>query len=230
MYHKIRITVVSLIVMTLCVLSSVATLSYFTDTDVATNTFVVGNASTKLMIYDDVSTAGNYQVLDASDEKYNLVPGLDIPFYLEATNDGNIPVYQRFRVVIPIALRSVIMLDLPDCAIDTTIEAGVSECSNVDYTVTYNPAVLVGETPTYAEYYIVSNLPVAKNGKTKEWPTSMIKIGEITDEQKSLFVCPVSDSSDNNCTLGISAYSDAIQTTGFDNATEAFQSLTVETY
>ncbi len=226
MYHKIRITVVSLVVMAMCVLSSVGTLSYFTDTDAAINNFVVGNASTKLAIYDDV-TGDEYREIDAS--RYTLVQNLQIPFYLQATNDGNIPVYQRFRVVIPKALSSAVTLDLPtmndNCAINTSAE---STCRNDNYIVKYKPSVMDGDNE-YAEYYIMSVNPLAKDSKTVEWPTVKLAIGDITSEMEGLFVCPESDDSGNNCTLGISAYSDAIQTTGFNSATEAFDSLR-ETY
>ena len=226
MYHKIRITVVSLVVMAMCVLSSVGTLSYFTDTDAATNNFVVGNASTKLAIYDDV-TGDEYREIDVS--RYTLVQNLQIPFYLQATNDGNIPVYQRFRVVIPKALSSVVTLDLPtmndNCAINTGAE---SICRNDNYIVKYKPSVMDGDNE-YAEYYIMSVNPLAKDSKTVEWPTVKLAIGDITSEMEGLFVCPESDDSGNNCTLGISAYSDAIQTTGFNSVTEAFDSLR-ETY
>lgn len=236
MYHKIRITVVSLVVIAMCVLSSVGTLSYFTDTDSATNNFVVGNASTKLAIYDDV-TSDEYHVLDASE--YTVVangvlknntelPG--IPFYLQATNDGNIPVYQRFRVVIPKALSSVVTLNLPtmseNCSINTSSE---STCRNDSYIVNYKPSV-AGDNNEYAEYYIMSVNALAKDGKTTEWPTVELKIGSITPDMESLFVCPTSDDSGNNCTLGIRAYSDAIQTTGFVGGVEnAFASFR-ETY
>ena len=226
MYHKIRITVVSLVVMAMCALSSVGTLSYFTDTDVATNNFVVGNASTKLAIYDDV-TGDEYREIDASG--YTLVQNLQIPFYLQATNDGNIPVYQRFRVVIPKALSSVVTLDLPtmndNCTINT---GGKSTCRNDSYIVKYEPSIVDGDNE-YAEYYIMSVNPLAKDSKTVEWPTVKIRVGNITSEMESLFVCPASDDSGNNCTLGISAYSDAVQTTGFMDVENAFSGF-VETY
>ena len=224
MYHKIRITVVSLVVMAMCVLSSVGTLSYFTDTDAAINNFVVGNASTKLAIYDDV-TGETRNVLDVNNPDYILRENLEIPFYLQATNDGNIPVYQRFRVVIPKALSSAVTLDLPNCAINTSAE---STCRNDNYIVKYKPSVMDGDNE-YAEYYIMSVNPLAKDSETVEWPTVKLAIGDITSEMKGLFVCPESDDSGNNCTLGISAYSDAIQTTGFNSVTEAFDSLR-ETY
>ena len=112
MHRKIRITIVSLMVMIACMISSVGTLSYFTDTDGATNSFTVGNASTVLSMYDDVS-GDEKREFDAS--RYSpLTDGMDdIPFYLQATNSGNIPVYQRFRVVIPIGLEDVVTLKLP---------------------------------------------------------------------------------------------------------------------
>lgn len=221
MYHKIRITVVSLAVMMICMLSTNATLSYFTDNDVKTNDFVVGNASTSLTIYDDIT--GDKHEFDA-----NTLPPLednqDIPFYLQATNEGNIPVYHRFRVVIPKALADVITLELPDmddsCHITTTSE---NSCSNTDYTVTFKPSV----DNTYAEYYITNNQVLAVGQSTSEWPTMGIHIDGLSETNKALFTCANNDN--NNCVLGINAYSDVVQTTGFMNATAAFESL-AETY
>lgn len=239
MYHRIRITVVSLVVIAIMMLSSVATLSYFTDTDSKTNDFAVGNAKTTLVIYDEVSDAssrhqiveGDYTVVDKHVLKYASSAAeeqLDIlPFYLQATNDGNIPVYQRFRVVIPIALANVVSLDLPNtyngCDVKTVEN---NTCSNADYTITYKSSVSVEDTPTYAEYYIVSNSKLAVNGKTKEWPINGIKFGVISSLDESLFVC---DENDSNCAVGVKAYSDAIQTAGFQTAAGAFASVG-ETY
>ncbi|MBR3322056.1 SipW-dependent-type signal peptide-containing protein [Candidatus Saccharibacteria bacterium] len=238
MYHKVRITVVSLVVMAICVLSSVGTLSYFTDTDAATNEFMVGYASTVLKIYDDVSDASNKHEIVASDytavDNYVLKYASSIteeqldslPFYLQASNDGNIPVYQRFRVVIPIALANVVSLDLPNtyngCNVKT---AENNTCSNDDYTITYNPSVSVEDTPTYAEYYIVSNDKIIVNGKTKEWPINGIKFGAVSGLGE-LLMC---ENNSSNCAVGIKAYSDAIQTAGFQTATAAFAGVG-ETY
>lgn len=234
MYHRIRITVVSLVVMAIVMLSSVATLSYFTDTDSKVNDFAVGNAKTTLVIYDEVSDADSRHEIVASD--YTAVTNhvikcascttdeqleLDsLPFYLQATNDGNIPVYQRFRVVIPIALANVVSLDLPNtyngCNVKTVEN---NTCSNTDYTITYNPSVSVEDKPTYAEYYIVSNSKLAVDGKTKEWPINGIKFGDISSLDESLLTC---GENDDNCAVGVKAYSDVIQTAGFQTAVEAF--------
>lgn len=233
MYHRIRITVVSLVVIAIMTLSSVATLSYFTDTDSKTNDFAVGNAKTTLVIYDEVSDAssrhqiveGDYTVVDNHVLKYASSAAeeqLDIlPFYLQATNDGNIPVYQRFRVVIPIALANVVSLDLPNAYNGCNVKTAENNtCSNTDYTITYKPSVSVEDTPTYAEYYIVSNDKLAVNGKTKEWPINGIKFGTISSlDNESLFTC---NENDSNCAVGVKAYSDAIQTAGFQTAVEAF--------
>ena len=225
MYHKIRITVVSLVVVAITVLSSTATLSYFTDTDGATNNFVVGNASTKLVIYNNAA-GGENNLFEASD--YTLTDKLSIPLYLQAENNGNIPVYQRFRVVIPITLAGVVTLNLPEmddnCTIVTTSE---NTCSNDDYTVTYKPTVSVDNAPEYAEYYIVSNSVLAKDDKTVKWPTTGLYIDGLSDANKALFTC---EAGDNSCVLGIGIYSDAIQTTGFTNgAVSAFADFP-ETY
>ena len=128
MYHKIRITVVSLVAITICLLSSTGTLSYFTDTDAQTNSFTVGNASSALVIYDDIA-GGTENILD-TDDYSPLEDPTNVPFYPKATNDGNIPVYQRFRVVIPIALANVVTLNLPtenNCKVETAIN---NTCSN----------------------------------------------------------------------------------------------------
>lgn len=225
MYHKIRITVVSLMVMMAIVLSSAGTLSFFTDTDSQTNDFTVGNVSTVLSIYSDASGSSE---LDVNADEYKLTNNSPKPFYLQATNNGNIPVYQRFRVVIPITLASVVTLDLPtmnnNCVVET---ASNHTCENANYTVTYNPSVSVENTPTYAEYYIISKDALAVNATTSGWPTEAIKIGDISGVDNSLFTC--ADNSGNNCVLGISAYSDAIQTTGFADAISAFANM-AETY
>ena len=227
MYRKIRITVVSLVAVMACVFSSTGTLSYFTDSDGTINNFTVGNASTVLAIYDDVSDANNKRALDAS--RYTVTDNLDVPIYLQATNDGNIPVYQRFRVVIPKVLAGVVTLNLPamtdSCVVETVAQ---HTCSNADYTVIYDEAV---EATEYAEYYVVSNSALAVNDVTKEWPTLGIHFGELTsvDNYQSLLTCG-NDNSGNNCALGIRVYSDAIQTNGFVNgAVDAFTGF-AETY
>ncbi len=223
MYHKIRITVASLVIMTFCTLSSVMTLSYFTDTKSTSNEFTIGNASTSLAIYDEVESE-NRHVFDA-DNHGPLVDNAEISFYPQATNDGNIPVFQRFRIVIPIALAEYIKLNLPtNCEVETATD---HVCTSDDYTITYNPSVNVEETPTYAEYYIVSNRKLAVGSKTSEWPTEKLIFTGISNANKSLFTCANNDN--NNCVLGINIYSDAIQTTGFANANEAFTNL-AETY
>lgn len=236
MYHKVRITVVSLVVVAIVLISSVGTLSYFTDTDSSTNDFAVGNAKTTLTIYDEISDANNKHELVAND--YTVVDNhvikcascavneqLDsLPFYLQATNDGNIPVYQRFRIVIPIALANVVSLDLPDTYNGCEVEKVANHtCSNADYTITYDSSVDVEGAPTYAEYYIVSNGKLAVNAKTNGWPIEGIKFGVISsDLDEALFTC-ANDSS--NCAVGVKAYSDTIQTAGFQTAAEAFTNV-----
>ena len=206
MYQKIRITVVSLVVMSVCILSSVMTLSYFTDTDTSSNEFTVGNASTSLAIYDDIS-GETKRVFDAAN--YSPLVDRDIPFYLQATNDGNIPVYQRFRVVIPTALASVVTLSLP---------------TNTNYTVTSAQSA----NNAYFVYYITNSNQLAVGATTNDWPTeSKLVISGLNDTNKSLFAC--SDSSNNNCVFGINIYSDAVQTTGFADEAAAFADFT-ETY
>ena len=218
MYRKIRITVISLVTMAICVLSSTATLSYFTDTDAKTNDFTVGNASTSLAIYDELTNSR--RVFDAG--RYMLTDNLDIPFYPQATNDGNIPVYQRFRVVIPIDLAQVVTLNLPamdeGCVISTASE---NTCSNSDYTIVYKPSVNVENTSTYAEYYITSNNVLGVDSTTSEWPITGIHISGISGVDNSLFVC--ANNNNNSCVLGVNVYSDAIQTTGFSSAVDAFE-------
>lgn len=193
MYQKIRITVASVVVIALCVLSSTITLSYFTDTKSSANEFTVGNASTALAIY---SNADGTEPFDASN--YTLVPNMpDIPFYLEATNNGNIPVYQRFRIVIPSDLANHITLATPE-----TDEYTVEKKSNV--------------------YYITLNNALGVDEATGHWPTTAIRIGNIPTDM-SPYTC--SDNTNNHCVLGLNVYSDVIQTAGFENAAEAFESL-----
>ena len=98
MYHKVRITVVSLVVMIVCVLSSSGTLSYFTDTDTKTNNFVVGNASTELKLYSDDTLVDDDYLFSAAG--LVLTDNSNIDVYPQATNDGNIPVYQRLNNII----------------------------------------------------------------------------------------------------------------------------------
>ena len=229
MYHKIRIAAVSLVVMTVVMLSSVGTLSYFTDSDGAQNDFMIGNAKSELVIYDDVVntpkrelSSTNYPPLESGNQ--------DIPYYLQATNIGNIPVYQRFRVVIPIALAEVLTLKLDNCTlVQDATNTDVSTCSNTKYNVTYDKSVEVENVPTYAEYYIVSNEKLAVNGTTSEWPTTAIEFGDFPSVENwdSFMTC--GDNSGNNCSFGVKAYSDVIQTTGFINAEEAFRGF-AETY
>ena len=228
MYHRIRIAVASLVVVIVSMLCSASTLSYFTDSDAKINNFAVGNISTTLAIYDDV-TNDPWHEFDETDYA-TLLPGVeyDIPFYLQATNDGNVTVYQRFRVVIPSALASLIELDLPEDM--NSCDVKTETCSNEEYTITYDDSVTVdGDEPTtYAEYYIVSKAQFAENEATSEWPIKGIKIS-IPEEgdYATLFTCTNNDR--NNCVLGINVYSDAIQTTGFVNAEAAFANVG-ETY
>lgn len=191
MYHKIRITVAAIVVMVLCMLSSTMTLSYFTDTASTVNNFKIGNASSTLSIFKDSTGETPFNA-----NEYTLTPNMpDIPFYLQATNNGNIPVYQRFRIVIPANLD--ITLNLP--ATDKYI---VTEQSGT--------------------YYIVSKEILAVDGTTAHWPTSAIVVGDIPSDM-SPYTCPAN--SNNDCILGINVYSDVIQTTGFTSATDAFASL-----
>ena len=228
MYHKIRITVASLVIMTTCMLSSVSTLSYFTDSDTKTNSFTIGNISTTLAVYDDVASEP-WREFDESNYETDghLLPDTDysIPFYMQATNDGNVTVYQRFRVVIPSTLADFVELALPEDM--GTCDARIETCSNEHYSITYDDDVVVekeGEEPiTYAEYYIVSIDKLAQGGVTNSngWPIVGIKINIPAEgDYGTLFTC--ADDSRNNCALGINVYSDAIQTTGFVDAEDAF--------
>ena len=221
MYHKVRITVVSLVITLVCVLSSTGTLSYFTDTDAKTNSFVVGNASTVLAIYDDVSGQEKH-ILDVNDYS-PLEDDTQVGFYLQATNDGNIPVYQRFRVVVPAALASVVTLNLPNmnsCVVETESE---HRCDNDDYIVKYESSTNNGE---FAEYYIMSKNAIPVEGNTVEWPTEKMTFGNISEVDDSVYTC---GEDENDCAFGISVYSDAVQTTGFTNVEDAFVN-TGETY
>ncbi|MBQ6130602.1 hypothetical protein IJI72_02870 [Candidatus Saccharibacteria bacterium] len=222
MYQKLRIVVASLVFMTLCILSSTATLAYFTDTDTKVNSFTVGNASTTLALYDDISEEP-YRPFAA--ENYSpLTEGQEIPLFLQATNDGNIPVYQRFRIVIPLALADAIVLDLPNCTLDPSTG---NTCANEHYTISYNPSVEIDHVPTYAEYYLTSNQVLDVNRLTAAWPTEKLIIGNIDNIDPSVFEC--TGSNPNTCALGISIHSDAVQTTGFPNALAAFANFP-ETY
>ena len=126
--------------------------------------------------------------------------------------------------MVPIALASVITLNLPDnCTVETALD---NTCSDADYTVIYDPAADVGGVATYAEYYIMSNRAVVVGDTTTGWPTVGIHIGDISSVDNSLFTCT---NGDNDCVLGINVYSDAIQTTGFVSAISAFENFT-ETY
>lgn len=230
MYRKFRITVVSLVIMTIVVLSSTGTLSYFTDTDGATNEFVVGNASTALTVYGDANGTTELkdmlgEILSESDGK--VVDNTEVPLYLSATNDGNISVYQRFRVVIPKALSNIVTLHMPEmndnCKVET---ASGHRCSNENYTVTYNDSV---DDTEYAEYYIISNAKLALNSTTYKWPTLGMQFGNISSVENFDTLLTCEDDDVNRCTLGIKFYTDAIQTAGFENAVDAFENFR-ETY
>ena len=226
MYYKIRITVVSLVLITICVLSSAGTLSFFTDSVSTQNDFTIGNASTELVLYEDT----NGTLFDTMDLD-PLTDGMqDIPYYLQATNDGNILVYQRFRVVIPIELANVLTLKMDNCTlvVDNT-DTDVSRCENANYSVVYNKSVDVENTPTYAEYYIFSKSELGVDAKTSEWPTAAIAVGNISDVENFDQIATCEDNDANKCSFGVRAYSDVIQTTGFTSAIQAFENLT-ETY
>ena len=223
MYYKIRITVVSLMLITVCVLSSAGTLSFFTDSDSTQNDFTIGNASTELVLYKDT----NYTLFDTMDLD-PLTDGMqDIPYYLQATNNGNIPVYQRFRVVIPIELANVLTLKMDNCTlvVDNT-DTDVSRCENTNYNIVYNKSVDIENTPTYAEYYIVSKSELGVGAKTSEWPTAAIAVGNISDVEDFDQIATCEDNDVNKCSFGVRAYSDVIQTTGFTSAIQAFENLT----
>lgn len=221
MYHKIRIAVASLVIVTICMLSSAMTLSYFTDSDAKTNSFTVGNASTTLKIYDSAA-GGDENMFDDSEFTLNTDMN-EIPFYLQAKNDGNVTVYQRFRIVIPSALASLVELDLPEDMSNCDVKN--EACDNDAYRITYD------ETAEYAEYYIVSKNMLVEGATTTEWPTKGIKItipeqsGEV--DYTALFTCENNDK--NNCALGINVYSDVVQTAGFADAITAFANVE-ETY
>lgn len=232
MYHKIRITVASLVIVTVCMLSSAMTLSYFTDSDVKTNSFAIGNVSTALTIYDDVTSEPWREFDEANHGTLLSDTDYDIPFFMQATNDGNVTVYQRFRIVIPSTLADFVELALPDDM--GTCDAKTETCSNEHYSIAYDGNVVVekeGEEPTtYAEYYIVSKDALVQNGATNSngWPIVGIKINIPAEgDYGALFTC--TDGSRNNCALGINVYSDAIQAAGFANAEAAFVG-TGETY
>ena len=225
MYHKIRITAVSLVVIVICILSSAGTLSYFTDTDGVTNNFTLGNAATELKKYGDVSSE-EPQAISTEPVTDNSL----YAFHLQARNIGNIPVYQRFRVVIPIEFAGLVTLTIPDmeeCTLTTAVGTmETSTCSNDNYTVTYDPSVEVENVATYAEYYIVSKAPLVVDGLTAEWPTSEINFGNISSVENYRNILSCGDDV-NNCVLGIGIYSDVIQTAGFaDGAVEAFENFT----
>jgi hypothetical protein len=140
---------------------------------------------------------------------------------MKAVNDGNIKVYQRFRLVLPAALADAVTLNLEGmngCDVRT---ATSNTCENDNFIANYNPSV-----NGHAEYYIMSKSRLEKNAATTEWPTASLDIANLSSIDRSRLVC---ESGANSCVLGVGAYSDAIQTTGFNNVTEAFQSFT-ETY
>lgn len=223
MYRKIRIVVASLVVMAMCVLSSVGTLAYFTDTDSKSNEFTIGNASSELSIFKDANGTP-FSTNSLSPLTDNMS---DIPYYLQAENTGNIPVYQRFRVVIPIALEGAITLGLP-CTLGSLVD-DVRTCDSDDYTVKYDSSVDVENTPTYAVYYITSKSPLGVGQKTAEWPVTAIKVGNISSVENLDNVTQCDNNDANNCTFGIRAYSDVIQTTISGVAASAFDGFT-ETY
>lgn len=226
MYSKLRITLASLSLILLSTLTSTATVAYFTDTDTTTSTFVLGHASTALSVYDDVSLA-TYHPFSA-DAYEPLTQGQEIPLYLSAENGGNIPVYQRFRLVLPANLASALTLNLPGCSLaPTSGDSTECTCTTEHYTVIYRPSVNVANASTYAIYYIYSNLPIAPGAATPEWPTTQIVVGNLDNIDPTDFTCANNDP--NACTFGLSYYSDVIQTTGFSDPISAFQNFT-ETY
>ncbi|MBQ6396457.1 hypothetical protein IJH89_02630 [Candidatus Saccharibacteria bacterium] len=227
MYQKFRIIVASFSLMLLCFLSSTATLSYFTDTDSKFNSFTIGNASTSLSLYDDLSSDPPH-LFDAAAHS-PLEENVPIPLYLQATNDGNIPVYQRFRIVLPLALADSITFDLPNCSLAPSADPSdeTLSCETASYSISYNPSVLVDNVPTYAEYYLTGLTPLATAQTTTESPLSSFTIKNIANLDPSVLTC--SENNQNNCAFGLNIYSDAIQTAGFEDALSAFLNFP-ETY
>ncbi len=215
MHKQIKILVASIVAIGMCIIGSSATIAYLTDTEQQVNNFTVGRASTTLTIYDDSG------VLDPS--SYSPIEdGTTVTYHLKAENDGNISVYQRFRVVLPIALKDAVTLtlsDMGDCDVRTATN---NTCENTNYIATYNPSV----NSTYAEYYIMSKAKLDVSATTVEWPTAQINFVSVSTIDSSLLTC---GGGSNSCVLGVRAYSDAMQTTGFNSVTEAFQNFT-ETY
>ncbi len=219
MYRKIRITVVALVLAIICIASSSGTLSYFTDTDDASNSFVVGRVASTLSIYKD--TSGTIFTESDYDASNPLAAGMTIPYYLQAENTGNISAYQRFRIVIPIALKDIVSVklggDLSDCDVKTATN---NTCEDSIYLAKYDSSVEVNNVSTYAVYYIESKNILEVGQATEDWPTSALYISEgAGSTDLSELTC---GESVNNCTLGIKVYSDTIQTYGFDDVTDAF--------
>ncbi|MBR2709999.1 hypothetical protein IKE72_02890 [Candidatus Saccharibacteria bacterium] len=214
MHGKLKIMLASLAAIAMSIVGSSMTIAYFTDTDGGVNNFVVGHASTALTIYDDGGelNPASYEPLEDTQH---------ITFRMKAVNDGNIKVYQRFRLVLPVALADAVTLNLEGmngCDVRT---ATSNTCENDNFIANYNPSV-----NGRAEYYIMSKSILEKNAATTEWPTASLDIANLSAVDQSQLVC---ENGANSCVLGVGAYSDAIQTTGFNSVTEAFQNFT-ETY
>ena len=221
MYSRVRVAVASLALVVMCMVGSTGTLSYFMDSKGVTNNFTVGNASTELAIYDDVT--GDRRFLNAGDYS-PLEEGTEVPFYLQARNTGNIPVYQRFRIVIPVALKDSVTLDL---SADSCMVTSADACSDAKFAVIYDPSVSVNNVEMYAEYYIVSNQVLGVDEVTAEWPLNKIIFDNMSGVSEESLTCT---GGSNSCAFGVGVYSDVMQTTGFTaGAVKAFESFT-ETY
>ena len=226
MYSKLRVTLASLSLILLSTLTSTTTVAYFTDSDSTSSTFILGRADTVISAYDDVSSVP-YTPFSA-DTYGPLVQDQEIPLYLSAENNGNIPVYQRFRLVLPITLASALTFNLPGCTLTPLAESPTdSTCTTESYTVIYHPSVNIENLPTYAIYYIYSNQPIAPGAATPEWPTTKIIVGNLDNVNPADFTC--ANNNLNSCAFGLSYYSDVIQTTGFSDPISAFQNF-AETY
>lgn len=227
---KNKLFALSLVCVLAIVSCSSITLSYFTDTQSARNTFAVGsvkvwlleasvdrkNSETGEMLSDSdiINSAIDYRnylgsgILLANQE-YNKMP------YLK--NTGNVPAYVRIRVLIPAGLRA-----------DTEHffyrhnESSSTNGTGVEWTkqVNVSKPVTVGGKQ-YVEFNYTRNEPLAPGEMTERPPFNSIGLRPNTDEAWRTAAIE-NGWLDANGKFDILVYGDSIQQAGFTNALSAF--------
>lgn len=226
---KKKIFALALVCMLAIVSCSGITLSYFTDTQSAKNTFAVGsvkvwlleasvdrkNSETGEMLSDNdiINSAKDYHNYLGSgiilaNQKYNKMP------YLK--NTGNVSAYVRVRVLMPTGLStdSKFYLVHGDVVSPSNPDAEWSVRVDRDHTVTVNGK-------EYTEYYYTRKQPLAPREMTQRPPLASIGLKPGVDETWRTNAI-TNGWLDENGKFDILVYGDSIQQAGFSSAYSAF--------